>query len=364
MLKIAIFPYDFESISMVKYRDLLYDMEICYLLSPKGFGLQSMEADYLRRANYGYKIRENLTEDEYTEIDAIVIVDSVLKIPTNERGNCLKAVIRKNVYVISTVYDEKFNQALKELCREIDTEVLDSHAYIRNSNEITLESVGLPTERNRISVPVIAVCGIAPMTQKFDISLYYRHHLLNDGYKVSQIGTRKTANLFGFHSWNNELFDNSFSEYEKILRINQYIKDIEVSEQPDILIIGIPDAIMPYTQKHTFMFGVPAYEIFSAVSPDYAIMSLFNGEYTDDFYKEMVNVCNYRYNFDVDCFFNSCYAPVSLSINANDLSYTYARKMSMESKEYQVFNSDKLDETKMYEHMLQQLGNYGVFKAY
>lgn len=364
MVKVAVFPYDFECISIIKYRDMLNGIEICHLLAPKGFGLNGMDADYLGKAGYRLKIQESLTDHEYADIEAVVLVDSVLKIPADERMDCLEVVLRKGIRIINTVYDEQFNLALSELCEKKSIEIVDSHTYIANERDITLNTVGLPSERNRISVPLIAICGMAPMTQKFDLELYYRKHLLNDGYKVSQIGTRKISNLFGFHSWDKELFDNSFCECEKILRINQYIKDIEETEKPDVFIIGVPDALMPYTQKHTFMYGVPAYEIFSAMSPDYAVMSLFNGEYTDDFYKEMANVCNYRYNFDVDCFYNSCYVPVSLSVNATNLSYTYARKICSDSDEYQVFNSEELNGTKMYEHMLKQLGNYGIFEAY
>lgn len=364
MVKVAIFPYDFEYISTVKHRDLLINMDICYLLAPKGFALNGMAADYLENCDDSIKIQDTMTEEEYAEIDAVVIVDSVLKIPADERFHCLDMILKRGLRVINTVYDEKFNCTLKELCIKKKIEIIDSIDYIASERRITLKSVGIPSERNRISIPLIAICGMAPMTQKFDLELYFRSHLLHNGYRVSQIGTRKISNLFGFQSWDKELFDNSFSECEKILRINQYIKDIEDAEQPDVFVIGIPDSLMPYTQKHTFMYGIPAYEIFSAVSPDYAVLSLFNGEYTDDFYGEMVNVCNYRYNFDVDCFYNSCYVPVSLSVNANNLSYTYAKRVSSDSEKYKVFNTDDIQNMKMYEHMIKHLGNYGIFETY
>lgn len=139
--------------------------------------------------------------------------------------------------------------------------------------------VGVPTERNKIVTPIIAVCGISPMTQKFDVQLYFRDRLMKDGYKVSQIGTKEISYLFGFQAWDDTLYDNSYSEPEKIGRVNQYIKDIEAVERPDVFVIGVPDALIPYTHKHTFRYGIPAYEIFSAVTPDFVVMTLFNIKY-------------------------------------------------------------------------------------
>lgn len=45
-----------------------------------------------------------------------------------------------------------------------------------------------------------------------------------------------------------------------------------------------------------------AYEICSAVHPDYLIMSLYNGEYTQQFLDEMNNLTKYRLHVEIDDF--------------------------------------------------------------
>ncbi|MCI9078197.1 MAG: TIGR04066 family peptide maturation system protein [Lachnospiraceae bacterium] len=363
-MKAVIYPYDFEFISTLKYRDMLKDIEIVYLLSPMGFGNSGRDGYYLQDEKSGYIIKSELADDEYANIDTLLITESILKLPITDRIEELDKILSKCSYVVNMAYENDFSKMIGKLCQRKDVKLIDNFDLVGNKKVINLNSVGLPSERNRINTPVIAVCGLAPMTQKFDLQLYFRNQLLHNGYKVSQIGTKQNSQLFGFHTWGEPLYDNTFPETEKIARINQFIKDIEAEEKPDVFIIGIPDALVPYTHKHTFRYGIPAFEIFNAVSPDFTIMSLFNGEYTDEFYEEMIKLCNYKFNIDIDCFYNSHFVPISLSINANDLSYSFARRKTIAEGKYQVFNSECIESKELYDYMIGCLQQYGRFKSY
>ena len=363
-MKAVVYPYDFEFMSTLKYRSMLKDIEIVYLLSPMGFGISGKDGYYLQDEKSGYIIKNELSDNEYRNIDTLLITESILKLPIADKVEQLGNILSKCSCVINLAYDANFSETINELCQEKNVKLVDNHTLIGNQNVIDLNSVGLPSERNRINTPVIAVCGLAPMTQKFDLQLYFRNQLLQNGYKVSQIGTKLNSQLFGFHTWGETLYNNRFTEIEKIARINQLIKDIELEEKPDVFIVGIPDALVPYTHKHTFRYGIPAFEIFNAVSPDYTVLSLFNGEYTDEFYEEMLNLCNYKFNIDIDCFYNAHFVPVSLSVNATDLSYSFAEKKSATGGKYQVFNSESIESKEMYDCMLESLKRYGQFKSY
>ena len=266
--------------------------------------------------------------------------------------------------VIDLTYDKSTHIQLEDICIKYKIQYITGFDLLPYNQKIRIDSVGVPSERNKFATPIIAVSGISPMTQKFDVQLYFRDRFSKDGYKVSQIGTKEISYLFGFHAWESALYDNSYSEIEKIGRINQYIKDIESYEKPDVFIIGIPDALIPYTHKHTFRYGIPAYEIFSAMTPDFMVMTLLNGEYTDEFYDEMQNMCKYRYNSDIDCFYNSHFVPISLSINAEKLVYSHGEKMTPKSDNTSVFNPDSLYTDELYRFALSRLEKYGEFKSY
>ncbi len=363
-MKAVIYPYDFESVSTLKYRSMLKDIEIVYLLSPMGFGIAGKDGYYLQDEKSGYIIKSELNDDEYADIDTLLITEAILKLPAADRMGELGKILSNCSYVINMAYGDDLFKAVEKLCQEKSIKLINNFDLIGGQKVIDLNSVGLPSERNRINTPIIAVCGIAPMTQKFDLQLYFREHLLKNGYKVSQIGTKLNGQLFGFHTWGESLYDNAFPETEKIARINQFIKDIETEEKPDVFIIGIPDALVPYTHKHTFRYGIPAFEIFNAISPDFTIMSLFNNEYTDEFYEEMTKLCNYKFNIDIDCFYNSHFVPVSLSVNAADLSYSFAERKTTTGGKYQVFNSDCIENKGLYDYMIESLEQYGQFKSY
>lgn len=363
-MKAVVYPYDFESASLLKHREEMKNLEIVSLAAPKGFGICCKDAYCYYGKESGFTVYDIWDKNSYSNADVLLIIDSVLKIPKDERLAELEHVISSGLSVINLVYDSEFAADVENICQKQEVKLMSGFELLENKNRISLSSVGIPSERNRINTPIVAICGLSPMTQKFDLQLYFREHFIKDGYKVSQIGTRETGYLFGFHSWGKALYTNCFSETEKIAKINQFVKDIELIEKPDVFIIGIPDALMPYTQKHTFRYGIPAFEILNAITPDYMIMSLFNGEYTDDFYEEMVKMCNYKYNTDVDCFFNSHFVPISRSINDDHLSYSYGNRRTVKSEKYSVFNSDSIDDRDMYECAVNSLVNYGKFKAY
>ena len=78
------------------------------------------------------------------------------------------------------------------------------------------------------------------------------------------------------------MYNNRFSGEETILRFNEVCKKSRRSKKNrDIIIIGVPEPILPLNKKHLFSFGIRAYEIYQAVDVDYCILNLLSGEYSD-----------------------------------------------------------------------------------
>ena len=118
-------------------------------------------------------------------------------------------------------------------------------------------------------------------------------------------------------------------------------------EKPDIIIIGVPEPILPLNKKHLFSFGIRAYEIYQAVDVDYCILNLLSGEYSDQFETEMKNVCKYRYNVDIDDFFVSNFSIVSNSLYSSELKYVYVQ-MNALPKSKNFFNADDLKDERWF----------------
>ncbi len=242
-------------------------------------------------------------------------------------------------------------------CIENGKKIID----IRVEEKIDIEKLDAISEEQKICIPVIFVVGITSYTEKFHVQLTLRKHLLDSGYKVSQIGSKQYSNIFGFHSYPSfmsETIDNT----KKILLFRKYVKCIEQQEQPDIIVIGIPGGIMGANRKHHFDFGITAYMVSHAVEPDYVIMNmLYNPNYTEEQLEEINQTCIHKFNWRIDSFHlsNSLLDPASLK--SEILKFIkIGDKMYLHKVEglYDLMNPIDMD--KMYEAMITKLASYNV----
>lgn len=259
-----------------------------------------------------------------------------------------------NVILIDEAYH---THSFIEECITHGKKIID----IRMEEKIESEKLDVISEEQKLCIPVVFVVGITPYTEKFHVQLALRKHLLDDGYKVSQIGSKAYCNLFGFHSYPafmNESMDNT----RKILLFRKYVKYIEQQEQPDIIIIGIPGGIMSVNRKYHFDFGMTTYMVSHAVEPDYVIMSmLYNSNYTEEQLEEINQTCIHKFNWKIDSFHisNSLLDPVSLKseilkfIKISDKKY-----LNQIEGLYDLMNPVGMD--KMYESMIAKLASYNV----
>jgi hypothetical protein len=61
------------------------------------------------------------------------------------------------------------------------------------------------------------------------------------------------------------------TEAEKIIKLNGFIKSLEVTHMPDAIIIEAPDAVMSFNHFATNGFGIQTYMLRQAVPPDYFV---------------------------------------------------------------------------------------------
>ena len=296
-MKYAVYPYTLDNLYLSKVSENLLKSDISYIV-PGG----KVSEVYNSSISMIYSMA-NIMSMQEVDFDKVIIVDSNM-VSYEEYDNAIKVFLEKNIRIIlaTGIYDEilysKHSQKRIEICK---------------GNEIVIDSI-VHKNKQEIEVPIISVMGVGYNVSKFDVQLYLREMFLKKGYKVAQIGTKKISNIMGFYSIPDFMYNNRFSGEETILRFNEFVKKVEDKEKPDIIIIGVPEPILPLNKKHLFSFGIRAYEIYQAVDVDYCILNLLSGEYSDQFETEMKNVCKYRYNVDIDDFFVSNFSIVSNSL--------------------------------------------------
>lgn len=290
-----IFPYNAEYASIIRNRDLLKNHEIVACISPIGYGLEGKDAAF---AYGGENTGIFIANREINEIDFddLLVCESSGDFDTLIMPQIkITAECGKNVIFLYDIDQQKKNE-VEELCKKENVK----YSVITNRKM----DVGELFEHEiiPISVPVVFVASVIENTNKFDVQLGLRKFLQEEGYKVSQIGTKEYCELFGFHAIPDFMYENQLSEADKIVWFNRICKSIELQEKPDIFIIGVPGATMVFNEAITNNFGITAFEMANAVRPDTAIMCVPYEGYDSNFLKMIQTSSKYKLDMQVDCF--------------------------------------------------------------
>lgn len=349
---IAIFPYSNELYSILGAIQVAQVMNLQYIMSLKGYGIIGKE---IWVGDKKWTVQEQLSEEQYTQIDTIWITSLAANLATNILYEFIEEVAKRKLEIFITA---KLKDEVKEQIKEINqkyrnhVDFLDDPIYedFKYENNVM------------VNVPVITVFGVGEMTQKLDIQIYLKNYFDED-FKVCQVGTSRDCKMLGMYSFPAFMLEKGYSEKEKICKFNHWIKELEDENKPDVIIIGIPGGIMPLNDKHTFDYGILAYEIFSAIKPDYSIMALYAGKYTNRFYEEMKMLCKYKYDIELDSFFVSKYSPMSNSMKDDILNFVEISGDANKTNNYLVYDSKSLENSGLYDDICRTLEVYSAFES-
>lgn len=348
-MNVVVYPYSIEHSYMKEYKELFnYNIVrfMCYnSVLPVGFENENNEF-----CTFNDVVDGKIYFDDF---DIFCIID---KVPDeNELYNIVEFMCSNGKDIICI--EEKYLSRIEEICGRHRVKLLPSNY---NTIETPEKSWNDSSEILNIDVPVIAIMGIGQNVQKFNLQLYLRNRFIDKGYKVSQIGTKKISGLFGFHSLPDFMFDNEYSDVDKVYAFNRVLKGISVQEKPDVILLGIPDSLLALNNKHRFSFGLYAYEILNATQPDFVITSLMaNGDYNDEFYSQISEMAKYKYNVNIDAYFISQFCPISNSVWSEKLVYGYLPQLKISESKYKIYTTEDLRGNKLFEQVERKLLLYG-----
>lgn len=177
------------------------------------------------------------------------------------------------------------------------------------------------SELQQIDTPIVTILGSTENIDKFHTQLFVRDALLSSGYKISQIGSKNYSDFFGISPFPSFMFDNNISDKQKILNFNSFLKDIELSQKPEIIVIGIPGELMKYNDRFNFNFGVMPYLSSCACTSDFTILNIGSEPINREYLTNIENILHYRFGYTLDCLFmsNKRFNQDSLKIDYGDL---------------------------------------------
>lgn len=292
MEHIAIYPYSESYAPIIRHQKLIHDMKIRSLISPRGWGLTG---ECVKTLDTEFIVTDNFIEG-IQECTAVWFVDDA------------------NIPHPPALLKEKMHEALRQnkrilFTRSIKSDKDDIKNLIPDEKEIRIETMHCLSERKSIAcynidTPVIFVLGLSENTDKFEVQATLREQFIQKGYKVSSVSSRKDSTILGMHELPEFMFDINVSEAEKIQLYNQFVKQVELKDTPDIIIIGIPGGAFPYNKKIHNYFGISLYEISNAVTCDFAVFCLPYLNYSLDMtnFTKISNEVNGKFGFPIDYF--------------------------------------------------------------
>lgn len=361
--KTMIYPFDVESMPLIRHSSFFKDNVFSHIISPNGWGLNGKDASYDEGGQETGLIVDSDFDKALKECETIFFTKSNRQIDFNRSiYPKLKKSAELSKNIICSI------ELKKEQIEEISKVCKMNGKYFKYLSHPYKDIVCPKTEKiYKINTPVVFVTGLGERTHKFEIQLSLRDSLQQMGYKVSQIGTRNYCELMGFNSFPGFMYSRNITESEKVILFNHYIKNIEVNENPDIIIIGVPGGTMPFNYEFTNKFGILAYEISQAIIPDFVVFGTLYENVTTEFFELISKSHKYKFGYDIDCY-NISNTSLNVQGSRNESSLQYLtmdwefindKKEEYRSLDMPIYNIlDKNDIKNITEFMIDNLSEY------
>jgi len=279
--KLALFPMTRDLCAVVRYAHLLGNYTLYASLVLPSWGLEGADSCKIDGGNP-------------TGVTLVNYEERIIK-------ECDVLFIDYNEYIPSLdVYRNAIDCATKEGKEVILSRTLSIKLELTPTVSIPLEKK-IPEEIKECPVPVVSVLAQGDDTNQFMIELALRNHFVSKGYTVAQVGTHESGQFFGFAAQPDLLYENRNAE-QMILLYNEYIGNMVAKEKADVLILGVPGAIMQFNDAKHKGFGVVPYIIANAVRADASVCSIYFNKNLNKYLHQIQNYCDYRLNCKPDCF--------------------------------------------------------------
>ena len=369
MERLIVYPFDNEFSPVLRHMDLLENYKITALISPRGWGGGSKDACLVDGGNpTGLEVSSDY-EGNLENCDTVLISNYCKPLDFNNSvfPKIIMAIEHKRNIICTLPLGEQQKKQITDLCQK--NGVYFNYYYMR-TNPLTGINEQIILE---IDTPIICVAGISERTDKFNVQLALREKFLQEGYKVSQVGSKSWCELLGFHSFPSFMYSSSILESDKIVLFNQYIKNIEKEEQSDIIILGIPGGTIPINNYLTNRFGILAYMVSQAIIPDVFIFCTLYEDLKSDYYEELAKSMKYKFGFEVDAYsisntkfdWNSYMSQPAMSkkfefLTINNIDVD-SKINSLKDCNFKLYNvKNEKDRAKMSEYIIDKLAEYGT----
>lgn len=289
MEKILIYPYSKAYEPYIRNKEILGEYMVCALVSPRGWGY---EGDIVvDRQGKEYIVSADFSEqlDDCTSV--WFVADGRLELPQELLSEKLLEAVRYGKKILYTRYGDENYEEMKNL--------IPAGLYIERTKEPESLLNLFPDRIYDIDTPIVMVAGMGQDTDKLAVQLILKQKFQEKGYVTTVISSRRDGDWDNVYSMPSFVFDCSVGETKKIIKLNHYVKQIESRDRPDLFIVGVPGAVLPFDNIDHNEFGVLAYEMSFAVPCDAAVLCMMYDPQFDGSYGELAEDMANRFGFHI-----------------------------------------------------------------
>lgn len=285
MKKVAIYPLDYNIRELIYNVSMIKNFEINFYIKRDPFSNPGIKNIPSEKVTVDYK-------HAISNTDILLLNTGNPKIPLQEYLTLIYYAqkLNKKIVITDALLNE-FSPEIKNLQSSCDIRFWGNHTvnpYDHAVNKLSL---------SHITVPTIAVFGVGTYCNKFQCELAIRNYFLQQKYKVLQYGSKEISTLFDFESMPSFIRDTSIPFYNRVIGFNKYIAQKINEENPDLIILGIDDSILPYSNEILNGLGEIPLVVASALNVDIAIINIYNQEHImNEYISHLLSCGKYRLN--------------------------------------------------------------------
>jgi len=308
MKKIVTFPYHPDVETLIRFRTSLQGYQLAGFLSYKE------DRNILSRLNKSIGFDGLADEDILCGCDALVILDNYRDYGKSKYYRIIDEALKLQKEVLVT--------PLAEMQLDL-TKYKDKYQLLKCIPDGISDKIGENNSLSRahklqeIDIPIIGVIGVGKHCGKFESQLLLKS-ILDEEYETALIASNSLGTLFGCYTLPSSLF--RICEFQaKIFEFNNFVEVVSENGIYDVVVIGIPEGIMPFEREEFHHFAEYPLVISSAVHIDAAILCTYftiglSMEHEEQALRELVLFCESRFGLSVDIVSKSrvaCEVPLS-----------------------------------------------------
>lgn len=289
MKKIDIFPFSSFLLPYIRHYNELQDeyiIENVYVHDKNS--MIGKDLSYSCNGKHVGINAKSITDICKSSSDLLVVINDSEHIEQNYMYKILKKAMESDIKVLFCINkNDDIDYCIWEL-KERFNDKFDVLYQKELPSRLINDKISLQT-------PVILIGGLIdePDVTELLLRLYIKLTEMNISTAVL------TRSLFNFNMnfYNiNEIFQQNITENNKIKAIKDFVKRIEIIEQPDLILIEAPDPLIEYNEYVGNGYGIKTYMLSKAVSPD-SIVGVMPLELSTAKYVEAVdNYLSQKYN--------------------------------------------------------------------